>query len=139
MTYQDLKRVNEAPKSGQLLAYTRKEVYFQPYDSLAEAEGLLQEKTLLELHLFDNDKEYRAIVTRSKRFPDGMIETIADFSEEDASEVYRENAQLLKEDSRKTQVSGSTKPKVITVLNHISYEETGMAYVDNYRLQMGGE
>ena len=25
MTYQDLKRVNEAPKSGQLLAYTRKD------------------------------------------------------------------------------------------------------------------
>ena len=75
MTYQDLKRVNEAPKSGQLLAYTRKEVYFQPYGSLAEAEGLLQEKTLLELHLFDNDKEYRAIVTRSKRFPDGMAAT----------------------------------------------------------------
>ena len=99
MTFTNLKRIHEAPKSGQLLAYTRKKVYFQPYDSLSEVKELLQNETLLELHLFDRDKEYRAIMTRSRRFKNsntepttkdgcrvyGIIETIADFSEKDFS------------------------------------------------------
>lgn len=139
MTYQDLKRVNKAPVSGQLLAYTRKTVHFQPYGSLAEVEALLQEDTLLEIHLFDHDREYRAIATRSRRFADGMIETVADFPEEVAGDIYRERAQLSKKDSDEMPTSGNTDPQTITVLNHISYGENGMAYVDNYRLQMGGK
>lgn len=153
MIYQDLKRSNEAPESGQLLAYTRKKVYFQPYGSLSEVELLLQNEMLLELHLFDQDKEYRAIVTRSRRFKDsnteastkdghrthGIIETIADFSEEDTASIYKERARLFQKNFLEEQASDNTNSKVITVLNHISYGENGMAYVDNYRLQMGGK
>ncbi len=153
MTFTNLKRIHEAPKSGQLLAYTRKKVYFQPYDSLSEVKELLQNETLLELHLFDRDKEYRAIMTRSRRFKNsntepttkdgcrvyGIIETIADFSEKDTAGIYKEKAKLFQKNSSEEQTSGNTNSEVITVLNHISYGKNGMAYVDNYRLQMGGK
>lgn len=139
MTYQNLKRSNEAPESGQLLAYTRKKVYFQPYDSLFDVAALLQNETLLELHLFDQDKEYRAIVTRSRRFADGIIETIADFSEKEADAIYKEKIRLFKENSYKAKPADNVEHSFITVLNHISYGKNGMAYVDNYRLQMGGK
>lgn len=149
MTFTNLKRRHEAPERGQLLAYTREKVYFQPYDSLSEIDELLQNEKLLELHLFDRDKEYRAILTRSKRFKDNnteastkdeyQIETIADFSETDKASIYKERVKLFQKNLSEEQISGSTNSEVITVLNHISYGKNGMAYVDNYRLQMGGK
>ena len=149
MTFTNLKRRHEAPESGQLLAYTRKKVYFQPYDSFSEIEELLQNEKLLELHLFDRDKEYRAILTRSKRFKDNnteastkdeyQIETIADFSEADKASIYKERVKLFQKNLSEEQTSGNTKSEVITVLNHISYGKNGMAYVDNCRLQRGGK
>ena len=149
MTFTNLKRRHEAPESGQLLAYTRKKVYFQPYDSFSEIEELLQNEKLLDMQLFDRDKEYRAIITRSKRFKDNnteastkdeyQIETIADFSEADKASIYKERVKLFQKNLSEEQTSGNTKSEVITVLNHISYGKNGMAYVDNYRLQMGGK
>lgn len=127
MTLQDLKKLEGAPAQGQLLAYTRRKVIFQPYKRREEVAEVLGDKELLELHLFDEQKEYRCIASRSSRFPSGVIETVADFPENDEWSVYRED--VLLEDSQDE----------ITVLNHIAYNgENGMAYVDNYRLKMRG-
>lgn len=125
MRLQDLKRMKEAPSCGQLLAYTRKRVLFQQYENVEELEEVLNEEELLELHLFDAQREYRCVATGSRRFPSGVIETVIDFPEEEESSVYRED--VLLEDRK----------GMITVLNHIAYnEDNGMAYVDNYRLRM---
>ena len=126
MKLQDLKRIEEAPRQGNLLVYTRQEVLLQRYEDRQNLEAILSEKELLELHLFDAQKEYRCIVSESRRFCDvnGIIEAVIDFPEKDDNSVYRE--EVLLEDSDGT----------ITVLNHIAYKENGMAYVDNYRLQM---
>lgn len=62
-----------------MLAYTRKKVIFQPYADPDEVKQILADEQILELHLFDRDREYRAIASRSPRFQDGVIETIADF------------------------------------------------------------
>ncbi|MCC8149983.1 MAG: hypothetical protein LIO96_00560 [Lachnospiraceae bacterium] len=115
-----------APERGQMLLYTRRSVLFRTYEDKAEIADNLADQELLEVHLFDRKKEYRAIATRSPRFPQGMIETVADFPENEESAVYRELVLLEKGKG------------VITVLNHIAYDKNGMASVDNYRLTMGG-
>lgn len=127
MTLQDLNKLKEAPVQGQMLAYTRRKVIFQPYEGREEVTEALGDKELLELHLFDGQKEYRCVVSGSGRFPSGVIETVADFPENDEWSVYRED--VLLEDCQEE----------ITVLNHIAYNgDNGMAYVDNYRLKMRG-
>lgn len=127
MTLQDLKKLEQAPVQGQMLAYTRQEVIFQPYEGREKVTEVLGNSELLELHLFDEQKEYRCLASRSSRFPSGVIETVVDFPENDKWTVYRED--VLLENSQEE----------ITVLNHIAYnDENGMAYVDNYRLKMRG-
>lgn len=125
----DLIRLDEAPVAGNLLAYTRKKVIFREYKNLAEVRAILADQELLEVHLFDPEKEYRCILTRSPRYERGVIETVADFPEQtDRMNIYTE--QVLLEDS----VGGGS----ITVLNHLKYhEKSGMMTVDNYRLKMG--
>lgn len=127
MYYENLKRSSEAPPCGQMLAYTRKQVIFRPYVSLDEVRQILADVQLLELHLFDKDREYRAVVSRSPRFENGVIETVADFPADRENEIYEDTVALEKEFGT-----------AITVLNHIQYDENGMAYIDNYRLRMWG-
>lgn len=125
MTLQDLKKLEGAPAQGQMLAYTRQKVIFKKYEGREELFETLAGKELLELHLFDEQKEYRSVASKSRRFPSGVIEVITDFPEEDEWTVFKER--VLLEDSQEE----------ITVLNHIAYnEENGMAYVDDYRLKM---
>lgn len=126
MKTQDLKRWKEAPESGMMLAYTRKNVIYKQYRRLEEVENALSGQELLELHLFDDLKEYRSIVTRSPRYPEGVIEAVIDFPEGDERSVFGETAFL--ENGRGT----------ITVLNHLKYSDAnGMVTVDNYRLKRG--
>ena len=121
----------KAPESGYLLAYTRSGVIFQSYASLDALDGVLQEE-LLELHLFDRDKEYRAIASIVEQDVHAIIH-VADFSSSDKDYVYQERIKLEPSAVRKDQ--GITTD-TITVLNHISYDEFGMAQIDDYRLMM---
>lgn len=124
-----LKKINAAPPSGNMLVYSRKAVIFAPYESIESVKDTLMGEDLLEIHLFNDDMEYRAIMTESKRFEDGVIEHIADFSNEaeDQDEVYEEKCLL-------EQGQGE-----LIVLNHLNYDENGMVWVDDYRLRMGGK
>ena len=133
MKYEELKHIKEAPEAGTILAYTRKQVIFNIYTSLNEVEQLLGEEELLELHLFDEVKEYRSIMSVSLRFPDGYVETVEtkDSVPEDGDSVYSEEVLL----ERKYRKNGLQKLKV---LNHVAYDEQGMTYIDTYRLMLGG-
>lgn len=123
MNINQLKKIEEAPTQGTKLIYTRKKVIYGGYNSLDSCKNDIAEQDILEIHLFDDSKEYRAIATESKRFPDGVLEHLAEFNEDDS--VYSETCML--EDGDK-----------ITVLNHISFnDDNGMAYVDDYRIKRG--
>lgn len=129
MRWSDAQKKDTAPQKGCMLVYTRKNIIFHEYEALEDVDRELVGKDLLEVHLFDDTKEYRCLSSRSRRFPSGIIETIADFPEQEHS-VYKEKALLEKR-------FGNSK---ITVLNHISYNnENGMAFIDNYRLKMEEE
>lgn len=126
MRLQDLKDLGSAPVKGYLLLYTRKAVVFESYSDINAVKAKISERwekdDLLELHLFDHDKEYRCIATQSRRFPGGVIESVVDG--DSGASVYEEKIRL--QDNRQD---------TITVINYLGYDDrTGMAFVDNYRL-----
>lgn len=138
MKFSELKKVHEsgregAPASGQLLIYTRQEVLFRSYASLDEVEQLCGVNDILEIHLFDQDKEYRALASTGSKAGanDGVIEYTADFSCEEGNVFIEE--QLLEMEPDPGIPAGTLR-----VMNHISYDENGMASVDDYRMAMGG-
>mgnify|MGYP001264662949 CR=1 FL=1 len=132
MIYKELNQRDNAPQKGVILAYTRQEIIFQEYSDIADVEKILADKELVEIHLFDEKKEYRALVTTGNRVfnnsAKGTVEHIADFKSEDIKEygVYKDNI-LLDE-------SFNVDHKSIAVLNKISYDDNGMANIDDYRL-----
>lgn len=127
MKWEMLKEKEKAPEKGWMLAYLRKEVLFQQYGSLGEVRDNIGEGELLELHLFDNEKEYRCIASQSRRYPSGIVETVADF-DENIESTYAESIYPEKD----FQGFGEK----IRLLNHLKYDENGMLEVDNYRLVM---
>lgn len=156
-----LTRIEEAPKNGFALLYTRKNVHFFKY----QLEKLRQQipSDLLEMHLFDRDKEYRCIASRGKKAKNGYIEHIADFSinadeeeqakedQEDIYDVYSEEILLEEKVLRQDSViedeseepekfdQRTHKIKKITVYNQIHYGKNGMVEIDDYRLCIGGD
>lgn len=121
----NLEKLDKAPASGTMLIYTRDEVIFEYYSDINELKAMLNGKELLEIHLFDDFKEYRAISSESVRNPSGYIENISDFEMTDET-TFIEKVLL---DDRKSYLS---------VVNHIEYDDNGMAYFDDYRMIMGG-
>ena len=138
MTWENMKHNKDIPDKGWILAYTREEVLFERYEK-DHLENILKNKDILEIHLFDQEKEYRAIQSTSwknrknedkairstswNNRAEGYIEHIASIDLSDQEHVYREEITLEK---------GGT----IFVLNHVNYDETGMAFIDDYRLMM---
>lgn len=123
-----LTKIDKAPSSGQMLVYSRKFVKLDSYTSIDEVKGIINAtKDVLEIHLFDSDKEYRALKSQSKRFASGWIEHIASHKEEDVLSVYADYTVLD---------DAEYKGMRMKVLNKVSYGETGMAYIDDYRLVM---
>ncbi|MFG6321981.1 MAG: hypothetical protein K1W41_10730 [Lachnospiraceae bacterium] len=127
MDWNKLTRVNEAPEQGCVLAYLRKRVLFEQYGSLEEVREYIGQDELLELHLFDCQKEYRAIASQSRRYPSGVVETVADFGL-DNDAAYIEDIYL----EEKYKKFGDK----IRICNHLQYDEKGMLEVDNYRLML---
>lgn len=111
----------EAPKTGQMLIYTRMKVIFEKYSDLEEVIAIFNNNEVLEMHLFDNEREYRLVKTRSKRVQNGYIEAV--ILKDDKTDTYEE---IVNVDNNK-------KMKVINMIN---YGETGMISIDNYRLAM---
>lgn len=127
MEWDRLTKVGEAPGQGWLLACFRKKVVFVQYCSLEEVREHIAQGELLELHLFDQDKEYRAILSQSRRYPSGVVETVVDFRL-DKETTYNEEVYL--------ETEYRYLGEKIQICNHLAYDENGMLEIDNYRLVM---
>ncbi len=149
MDIYSLEQIGQAPKQGCLLMYTRKNVIFKKYDC-ADADikeyivsnaNIEKGETILELHLFDADCEYRAVQSAAHRTYPGSAKETAEYvvtkeeSWKDDIDEYVENILLEK----KFKSVGSR----IRVINYMQYDENGMAEMYNYRLALpeenGGE
>lgn len=110
----------KAPKDGYVLACFRQEVLFQKLDEEIKQKVLKQQKTLLELHVFDREREYRLIRCEAGDF----IEAVVDDRAADEKKIET------------VQVEGRFEKlmRYLQVVNYIDYDENGMLSINNYRL-----
>lgn len=110
--------LTKAPEKGLMYATYIDKMIFEPYcrDELIEA---ISEEKLLELHLFDQDIEYRVVRTRK-----GMVENI--ISDETASydDVYVEKVRTKRESTC-----------YVEIVNYLTYNEDDQLIINNYRLR----
>ena len=116
--------LSKAPEKGTIYAVLRDRIVFETYESFAKVENIAKDENLLELHLFDKQKEYRAVRTRL----DGFLETVID---EEWEDVYEEKIYVLGDNIDKAE---GLKNQV-TVVNQITYNSDDMLNIRNYRLK----
>lgn len=114
----------KAPERGMLYALYTDRMEYRPY----EREDLLLkedlQENLLELHLFDEKKEYRFIKKRK-----GETENVVSEDEQDYDDLYTERIFTQKEEKEKNHAS------CIEVVNYLVYDENDLLKIKNYRLK----
>lgn len=115
---------NKMPASGYVLAYFRNCIVFEEYSDTAQLENILNDnQQLLELHAFDESKEYRLVFKDNK---DALEQVIEDEAGRDTK------IELVKVEESLLSVMSTLK-----VVNYIDYDENGMIAINNYRLAPG--
>lgn len=115
----------KAPKQGTMYAIYIGKVVYEPYtrEQLLEKENL--EVNLLELHLFDKEKEYRYIKKRK-----GYIETEISDKTVERDDKYEEIIFTLKKNQEKPDENHGQ----VKVINYIKYDENDLLTIQDYRL-----
>lgn len=142
MEISSLKHIDqEAPPRGYCLCYARDKVIFEKYETLERIKEKLDNRELLELHLFDKIMEYRALSTASKRFSDGVIEHVV------MDEQYQNSMEMSEElkygsydvDSVVNKSETDTKydvPDKLRVRNYYEFNKFDALMIVDYRLIM---
>lgn len=117
---------NNAPEKGYVLAYFRTQALFQEFQKTDSEMRSLDERIaeLLELHIFDSEREYRLMRCESGEF----IETVVS----DEYMAARPDAERITE-TVKVESGYRKMMEHLRIVNYISYNENGMLSVDNYR------
>lgn len=117
-----------APKKGTIYATFIDKMIYEEYGELSEIEEYLSDKNLLELHLFDKEREARLIKTAGKGFCEYEITA---FDEGRYDDCYCESLYLSGENIDKH----DNLNKKVEVVNYIKYDENDMIRIVNYRLK----
>ncbi len=114
------------PEQGIMYALYVDRVVYQKYsrDKLLQNKNL--QNKLLELHLFDETKEYRYIKARN-----GEIETVISDDTVEHQDQYTERIFTLA-DKKENPDENSGR---IEVINYITYDEDDLMRIQNYRLK----
>lgn len=117
---------NEAPQRGTIYATFIDKMVYKKYASLDEIKDLLTADNLLEMHLFDKEKELRFIKTRDEGILKYFVPGNMEYDDVYEEELYVSGANIDKQD----QLSEKIK-----VINYIKYDENDMLHIINYRLE----
>ena len=114
------------PEQGIMYVLYVDRVVYQKYsrDKLLQNKNL--QNKLLELHLFDETKEYRYIKARN-----GEIETVISDDTVEHQDQYTERIFTLA-DKKENPDENSGR---IEVINYITYDEDDLMRIQNYRLK----
>ena len=115
----------KAPERGMLYALYTDQMEYRPYereDLLLKEKDL--QKNLLELHLFDEKKEYRFIKKRK-----GELEVVVCDERKDYDDLYIEKIFTQEDEKEKNHAS------CIEVVNYLVYDENDLLKIKNYRLK----
>ena len=121
MTVLEHIELKKVPNEGYLLACFRSELVFSYQSGIQE---LLEKKgleNLLELHVFDENEEYRLLRTGKGKW---IEVTVSD------EKVQKEK----KVECVKIEKKYEGVTKYINVINYIDYDENGMISINQYRL-----
>lgn len=115
----------KAPERGMLYALYTDRMEYRPYereDLLLKEKDL--QKNLLELHLFDEKKEYRFIKKRK-----GELEVVVCDERKDYDDLYIEKIFTQEDEKEKNHAS------CIEVVNYLVYDENDLLKIKNYCLK----
>ncbi len=116
----------KAPTKGMIYAlYTDRVVYEQYEKEKLPSEDVLKEN-LLELHLFDDMKEYRYIKKRN-----GIVEVCVEDQMIPYDDIYTERIFTM----GKNEEAVGESESCIEVVNYIIYDENDLITIPNYRLK----
>ena len=117
--------LDNAPDKGIMYALYVDRVVFKAYCKDELLNDLYLEDKLLELHLFDKNKEYRYINARNNSIETEVCDDV------DHDDVYVEKVYVqAKSDEETTRDS-----KCVEVVNYIKYDENDLLNICNYRLK----
>lgn len=116
----------QAPTKGRIYAlYTDRVVYEQYEKEKLPSEDVLKEN-LLELHLFDDMKEYRYIKKRN-----GIVEVCVEDQMIPHDDIYKERIFTM----GKNEETVGESESCVEVVNYIIYDENDLITIPNYRLK----
>lgn len=131
--HQLFKEIDQAPDAGIIYLSLRTEkIILQKYRNLQEVTAILMSKEedgLLELHLFNDKKEYRWL--RSVKSPDGLEHVVPKSkdvnSDSGERETFVENV-YVEERFAKEDI------KIVGIVNYLDFDEDDLLRITDYRL-----
>ena len=113
------------PERGMKYALYKDKVVYKAYNGLPD-ESEFQDN-LIEMHLFDEEKEYRYVRLSGGKVIEKLIS--------DESELGKNISSETKEEYTYTEKIYTSGENVVKVVNYISYDENDIMMINNYRLQ----
>lgn len=122
--------LEKAPQTGTMYGVFTDKILYQKYDRADLLAEPPKEDKLLELHLFDAQKEYRCIRTRLQGFKEFEITDDCEHDDVYEEKIYVSGSNVDKQEDLREQV---------TVVNYIVYDENDLLHIPNYRLKEAAE
>ena len=113
------------PERGMKYALYKDKVVYKAYNGLPD-ESEFQDN-LIEMHLFDEEKEYRYVRLSGGKVIEKLIS--------DESELGKNISSEKKAEYTYTEKIYTTGENVVKVVNYISYDKNDIMMINNYRLQ----
>lgn len=113
------------PERGMKYALYKDKVVYEAYNGLPD-ESEFQDN-LIEMHLFDEEKEYRYVRLSGGKVIEKLIS--------DESELGKNISSEKKAEYTYTEKIYTSGENVVKVVNYISYDENDIMMINNYRLQ----
>lgn len=113
------------PERGMKYALYKDKVVYEAYNGLPD-ESEFQDN-LIEMHLFDEEKEYRYVRLSGGKVIEKLIS--------DESELGKNISSEKKAEYTYTEKIYTSGENVVKVVNYISYNENDIMMINNYRLQ----
>lgn len=120
----------EVPEQGMMYAIYTNEVKYEKYNRSDLDEKEILRENLLELHLFDEEVEYRYIKMRERQKEEAKFIIISDETVPH-EKSYPEKIYTLKPGQEKPDKNSG----FVEVISYITYDENDLMRIDNYRLK----
>lgn len=114
--------LEKAPEKGIIYALYTDRVVFDRYEKENLPNDAVLQNNLLELHLFDQNREYRFVRSRRGNIEAEIFDELSSSCEQYIESVFTDHEKI----------------PTVEVVNYISYDENDLMMINNYRLREVG-